>query len=100
MPIEMENPYQREKKVCILCKYGIQLDYKNPKLLSQFVSPFTGQIYGRQVTRLCARQQKLLENQIKKSREAGFMAVMIKSVEFLKDPQLCDPNNPIRPHKY
>lgn len=30
----------------------------------------------------------------------GFMTVMLKSVEFLKDPKLFDPNNPIKPHNY
>ncbi|POI25110.1 hypothetical protein CIB84_011139, partial [Bambusicola thoracicus] len=59
MPIEMENPYKEPPKRCILC--GINVDYKNVqvsalkmyvhvKLLSQFVSPYTGRIYGRHIT--------------------------------------------------
>nr|XP_027220597.1 28S ribosomal protein S18c, mitochondrial-like [Penaeus vannamei] len=100
MPVEMPNPYEREKLQCILCNYNVHLDYKNVRLLSQFVSPFTGQIYGRHITRLCRRQQSILEREIEKSRDAGFMPVMIKSVDFLKDPKLFDPNNPVRPHKY
>ncbi|XP_047485065.1 28S ribosomal protein S18c, mitochondrial-like [Penaeus chinensis] len=100
MPVEMPNPYEREKLQCILCNYKVHLDYKNIRLLSQFVSPFTGQIYGRHITRLCRRQQSILEREIQKSRDAGFMPVMLKSVDFLKDPKLFDPNNPVRPHKY
>ncbi|XP_042880857.1 28S ribosomal protein S18c, mitochondrial-like [Penaeus japonicus] len=100
MPVEMPNPYEREKLQCILCNYKVHLDYKNVRLLSQFVSPFTGQIYGRHITRLCRRQQSILEREIQKSRDSGLMPVMLKSVEFLKDPKLFDPNNPVRPHEY
>ncbi|KAL7648108.1 UNVERIFIED_CONTAM: hypothetical protein RMT77_000009 [Armadillidium vulgare] len=101
MPIDgMVNPYTRKKSVCVLCKYGIKLNYKNPKLLSQFVSPYTGQLYGSHITRLCKEQQKRVKEEIQKSIRAGFMPSMLKSVEFLKDPMLFDPNNPVRPHKY
>ena len=67
----MPNPYEEEKIKCTLCKYGVHLDYKNPRLLSQFVSPYTGRIYGRNITRLCREQQRLLELEISKSRDAG-----------------------------
>ncbi|XP_045592697.1 small ribosomal subunit protein bS18m [Procambarus clarkii] len=100
MPIEMHNPYEREKICCLLCKYNIRLDFKNARLLSQFVSPYTGKIYGRNITRLCQRQQAELEREVEKSINAGYMAVKLKNVEFLKDPKLFDPNNPLRPHNY
>ncbi|XP_065260754.1 small ribosomal subunit protein bS18m isoform X3 [Emys orbicularis] len=48
LPIEMENPYKDPPKRCVLC--GINVDYKNVQLLSQFVSPYTGRIYGRHIT--------------------------------------------------
>ncbi|XP_064107247.1 small ribosomal subunit protein bS18m-like [Macrobrachium nipponense] len=100
MPVEMPNPYEEERVQCILCKYKIHLDYKNPRLLSQFISPYTGRTYGRHITRLCRRQQEILEIEIGKSRDAGYMAIMMKSVQFLKDPKLFDPNDPDRPHNY
>lgn len=100
MPVEMPNPYEEERVQCILCKYKIHLDYKNPRLLSQFISPYTGRTYGRHITRLCRRQQEILETEIAKSRDAGYMAIMMKSVQFLKDPKLFDPNDPDRPHNY
>lgn len=34
------NPYNKEPKKCILCKHQIKLDYKNSRLLQQFVSSF------------------------------------------------------------
>ncbi|XP_071524112.1 uncharacterized protein mRpS18C isoform X2 [Panulirus ornatus] len=100
MPVKMANPYKQEKVQCILCKYKIHLDYKNPRLLSQFVSPYTGRVYGRNITRLCKRQQAELEREIAKSIDTGYMAFMLKSVEFLKDPKILDPNNPVRPHNF
>lgn len=100
MPVDIANPYERVKVQCLLCKYNVQLDYKNARLLSQFISPYTGKLYGRNVTRLCRQQQERLEMTVERSRRAGYLAVMLKSVEFLKDPKLFDPNNPIRPHNY
>jgi small subunit ribosomal protein S18 len=70
----MQNPFEREKAQCILCQYKIVPDYKNVKLLSQFVSPYTGRIYGRHITRLCATQQARLEKEIIKSQSAGWCA--------------------------
>ncbi|XP_063849400.1 small ribosomal subunit protein bS18m-like [Scylla paramamosain] len=100
IPVDMSNPYQKEKVQCLLCKYDVKLDYKNVRLLSQFVSPYTGKMYGRNITRLCRKRQEELKSTIAKSKKAGYMAVMLKSVEFLKDPKLFDPNNPIRPHNF
>ncbi|XP_036708465.1 28S ribosomal protein S18c, mitochondrial isoform X1 [Balaenoptera musculus] len=48
LPVPMENPYKEPLKKCILC--GKRVDYKNVQLLSQFISPFTGCIYGRHIT--------------------------------------------------
>lgn len=40
-PISLNfNPYNREPRKCILCKHKIKLDYKNSRLLQQFVSSF------------------------------------------------------------
>ncbi|XP_077289351.1 small ribosomal subunit protein bS18m-like [Arctopsyche grandis] len=97
---DMPNPFTREKKTCILCKMNIVPDYKNVKLLSQFQSPFTGRVYGRHVTGLCKLQQERVEAEIVKAQHAAFMPTYLKSVEFLKDPKLFDPNKPIRPHPF
>ncbi|XP_073196653.1 small ribosomal subunit protein bS18m isoform X2 [Lepidochelys kempii] len=71
-PIQMENPYKDPPKRCVLC--GINVDYKNVQLLSQFVSPYTGRIYGRHIT--------------------GFMPVVYKDPTFLNDPKICDIRHP------
>nr|CAG4645312.1 EOG090X0N7H [Leptodora kindtii] len=96
----MSNPYEADCRQCILCKNKIVVDYKNPRLLSQFVSPFTGKIYESNITGICKKQQKLVECEIKRSQTAGYMPVMMKKVEYMKDPKICDPNNPLRPHRF
>nr|CAG4647611.1 EOG090X0N7H [Megafenestra aurita] len=101
MPVEnLSNPYEKDKRCCILCKYNVPIDYKNPRLLSQFLSPFTGKVYERNITGLCNTQQKRVENEIIKSQTAGYLAIMLKKVEYIKDPKLYDPNRPVRPHRF
>ncbi|XP_076364363.1 mitochondrial ribosomal protein S18C isoform X2 [Tachypleus tridentatus] len=72
LPVQdMKNPYEKEKIKCILCKYGIHVDYKNVRLLSQFVSPYTGRIYDKHITGLCDRQQKRVKHEILKAQNFG-----------------------------
>ncbi|KAL1137906.1 hypothetical protein AAG570_009601, partial [Ranatra chinensis] len=94
------NPFSKEKGQCILCRYGITPDYKNIKLLSQFVSPFTGRLYSPSATRLCSRKHEQVKKEIMKARDAGFMPYYLKDPAFLKDPPLFDPDRPLRPHNY
>ncbi|CAD7693371.1 unnamed protein product [Nyctereutes procyonoides] len=88
MPIPMENPYKEPLKKCILC--GKRVDYKNVQLLSQFISPFTGCIYGRHITGLCGKKQKEITKAIKRAQIMGFMPVTYKDPAFLKDPKVCN----------
>lgn len=97
---DMENPYEKERQQCILCKYGITADYKNVKLLSQFQSPYTGRVYGRHITGLCKTQQEIVEAEIVKAQSAGLMAYYLKEPCFLEDPKLFDVENPVRPHRF
>ncbi|XP_038615326.1 28S ribosomal protein S18c, mitochondrial [Tachyglossus aculeatus] len=88
LPLQMENPYKEPLKKCTLC--GIHVDYKNVQLLSQFISPFTGCVYGRHITGLCGRKQKELSKAIKRAQIMGFMSVTYKDPTFLKDPKICN----------
>ena len=51
-----QDPYAKEPAMCILCprRYAIPIgpDYKNPKLLAQFISPHTGFTYKKNITGL------------------------------------------------
>uniref|UniRef100_A0A8C3JXN7 Small ribosomal subunit protein bS18m n=1 Tax=Calidris pygmaea TaxID=425635 RepID=A0A8C3JXN7_9CHAR len=91
-PIQMENPYKEPPKKCVLC--GINVDYKNVQLLSQFVSPHTGCIYGRHITGLCNKKQKEITKAIKRAHVLGFMPVMFKNPSFLTDPKICNVKYP------
>ena len=73
-PVNIENPFVKEKTKCILCKYNIEPDYKNIRLLSQFQSRFTGRIYPRNITGLCKTRQEQVENEIMKAQQAGTFA--------------------------
>ncbi|XP_018334231.1 28S ribosomal protein S18c, mitochondrial [Agrilus planipennis] len=97
---DMENPFYKEKKICILCKYNITPNYKNIRLLSQFQSPFTGRVYGRHITGLCEHKQKQVEREINKAQTAALMPYYLKDVNFSKDPTLFNVENPVRPHRF
>ena len=47
---DMCNPYVKEAPQCLLCAKKIELDYKNARLLQQFVSSFSGRVYDRFVS--------------------------------------------------
>lgn len=99
-PIEIANPYEKEKQFCILCKYNIIPHYKNVKLLSQFQSPYTGRTYGRHITGLCKKKQEEVEKAIIRAQHSALMPIYHKDPAFLQEPSLFDPERPIRPHKY
>ncbi|EPB70701.1 putative ribosomal protein S18 [Ancylostoma ceylanicum] len=100
-PVEIEgNPYKKEDRKCLLCRTGIELDYKNARLLQQFVSTFSGRVYDRHITGLCDHQQKKLVETIALSRKAGYMPIFVKDPKYTKDPKLFDPLKPIRPHSF
>lgn len=100
MFIDSPTPYQKPKQQCILCKHKIQLDYKNPRLLSQFIAPLGGMIYDKHITGLCEKQQTALIREIKKSRRAMLMPVYHKDPKHNRDPRLFNPDRPQRPNPY
>jgi len=100
-PIELpHNPYEKPCRICILCRYKVHLDYKNARLLQQFVSTFSGRVYDRHITGLCNPQHDALLTAISLSRRTGYMPIMVKDPKFLRDPKLFDPLRPIRPHSF
>ncbi|XP_051234574.1 28S ribosomal protein S18c, mitochondrial [Dicentrarchus labrax] len=89
--VKMDNPFKEPQKGCILC--NVPVDYKNIQLLTQFVSPHTGRIYGRHITGLCGRKQKEISRAIKKAQSIGFMSVTHKHPQLMKDPNICAINH-------
>ncbi|XP_019728322.1 small ribosomal subunit protein bS18m [Hippocampus comes] len=85
--VKMDNPYKEPHKGCILC--NVTVDFKNIQLLSQFISPHTGRIYGRHITGLCGRKQREISKAIKKAHAMGFMSVTHKHPDLMRDPNIC-----------
>merc|ERR1719150_3598728 len=83
-------------------RYAIPIgpDYKNPKLLAQFISPHTGFTYKKNITGLCEHMQQKVEKEVIKAQRFGFMAEMIKEAHYLKDHKLFDPARPARKNPY
>lgn len=71
----MDNPFMKDRRLCVLCERNLTPNYKNTKLLSQFVSMYTGKIYGRHITGLCRKRQEQVENEISKAQNAGWLAI-------------------------
>lgn len=95
-----KNPYEKPQRKCLLCQHKIEMDYKNARLLQQFVSTFSGRVYERHVTGLCTKQHKRLLETIALSRRHGYMPVFVKDPKYLNDPKLFDPLKPLTPHSY
>uniref|UniRef100_A0A2R8P3Q7 Small ribosomal subunit protein bS18m n=1 Tax=Callithrix jacchus TaxID=9483 RepID=A0A2R8P3Q7_CALJA len=72
------------------CSQYKQVASNEDLLLSQFVSPFTGCIYGRHITGLCGKKQKEITKAIKRAQILGFMPVTYKDPAYLKDPKVCN----------
>lgn len=98
--VDGPTPYQKERRECILCKNNIILDYKNPRLLSQFVSPLSGKIYEKHITGLCELQQRILIREIKKSISSLLMPRFFRNPKYNKDPALFSTDKPQRPNPH
>ena len=66
--------YARRRKVCKFCVEKIDhIDYKDVKLLAQFV-PERGKILPKRISGVCAPHQKRLMRAIKRARNIAFLS--------------------------
>ncbi|KAI2806722.1 28S ribosomal protein S18c, mitochondrial [Blomia tropicalis] len=96
----MDNPFLKEKRQCILCRYQITADYKNVRLLSQFISPFTGRMYDKHITGLCEKQHRAIRTEISRAIKFGLMSPFYRDPKYGEDPKLFDPTKPGRANPY
>ncbi|XP_028820389.1 small ribosomal subunit protein mS40 isoform X2 [Denticeps clupeoides] len=87
-------PPQKTRKTCIrgdkicgnpcpICRDpNIIVHYQNVKLLKQFISPHTGNVYDPTRTGVCMKQQKQLNGAIEAARDHGLLAFHVPHVEF------------------
>uniref|UniRef100_A0A915IN91 Kinesin-like domain-containing protein n=1 Tax=Romanomermis culicivorax TaxID=13658 RepID=A0A915IN91_ROMCU len=94
------NPFERPKIRCLACEFGLKFDYKNTRLLSQFLSSFSGRLFDKHITGLCERKQLELRQAVETARRAGLAPILTKNLKFLRDPKICDPMNPVKPNPF
>lgn len=72
------------------------MNSKNPRLLSQFISSYTGLLYDRNITGLCAKQYDAVKYHIKIAQWLNLMPRFYKNPLYKNDPKLFNPFKPIR----
>jgi small subunit ribosomal protein S18 len=87
----MNDPYLPSPHKCIFCVHNIKIDFRNTKLLSQFISPQTGFIFNQRTTGLCYFKQVELEKAVLKARRFHLMPYKWKETVYLDDPRLFNP---------
>lgn len=77
-PFGMRRPFFRRRKVCMFCAdKTIKIDYKNPKLLSRFVTE-RGKIVPSRITGICSRHQRGLAQAIKRARNIALLPFLVR----------------------
>ena len=72
------RPFFRRRKVCLFCADKlIAIDYKNPKLLSRFVTE-RGKMVPSRITGVCAPHQRALSRAIKQARQIALLPFLVK----------------------
>jgi len=65
------------KKVCKFCIKKVEVDYKNPESLRRFITE-RGKILPRRITGTCAKHQRMLAREIKRSRALALLPYVTK----------------------
>lgn len=74
----MRRPFFRRRKVCLFCAdKTVNLDYKDPKLLSRFVTE-RGKIVPSRITGVCAPHQRALAKAIKRARNIALLPFLVR----------------------
>jgi small subunit ribosomal protein S18 len=64
--------FYKRRRVCRACERTIQLDYKRPEELKQYMNRL-GKILPKRATRLCAKHQRQLAQEIDRSRKLALL---------------------------
>ncbi len=67
----MAEPFRRKKKICQMCA-GKSVDYKDVDIIRKYINE-KYKIVPRRVTGACAKHQRFIATQVKRSR---FMALI------------------------
>ncbi|OQY34861.1 MAG: 30S ribosomal protein S18 [Spirochaetaceae bacterium 4572_59] len=66
-----------KKKVCKFCTNKMEVDYKKPDSLRRFITE-RGKILPRRITGTCAKHQRMLTTEIKRSRALALLPFVNK----------------------
>ena len=66
-----------KKKVCKFCTNKIEVDYKKPDSLRRFITE-RGKILPRRITGTCAKHQRMLTTEVKRSRALALLPFVTK----------------------
>lgn len=67
-----KKTFFRKRQGCPLCLDNKIVDYKDPKLLGQFISP-SGRILPTRVTGICVKHQRHIKKAVKICRMIGVL---------------------------
>jgi small subunit ribosomal protein S18 len=68
-----KNRFYQRRKICRFCvDNSMEIDYKNPKALKQFITE-RGKIIPRRITGTCAKHQRKLTVAIKQARQIALL---------------------------
>lgn len=59
-------------KTCRVCQQKLELTYKKPEVLRQFMNR-RGKILSRRITKLCAKHQRILATEIDRARKLALL---------------------------
>lgn len=72
------RPFFRRRKVCLFCAdKTLTMDYKDPKLLSRFITE-RGKMVPSRITGVCAPHQRALATAIKRARQIALLPFLVK----------------------
>ncbi len=72
------RPFFRRRKVCLFCADKlVSIDYKDPKLLSRFITE-RGKMVPSRITGVCAPHQRALSRSIKQARQIALLPFLVK----------------------
>ncbi|MCS7240098.1 MAG: 30S ribosomal protein S18 [Candidatus Bipolaricaulota bacterium] len=61
-----------KSRTCRACQKGVELTYKKPEVLKQFMNR-RGKILSRRITKLCAKHQRVLATEIDRARKLALL---------------------------
>ncbi|MGN7613020.1 30S ribosomal protein S18 [Magnetococcales bacterium HHB-1] len=77
-PVPFRRPFFRRRKVCLFCAdKSLTIDYKDPKLLSRFITE-RGKIVPSRITGVCAPHQRQLAKAIKRARNIALLPFLVR----------------------